>query len=85
MTSKNNLKDMLLQELTDFVEKSEKEIKELKEEINTQMFLKSTVNGGAFATAAINACNRRADAARRKIQVIEAKTKWHKEMLEKYS
>ena len=80
----NGLKQKLLKELEGEVAKENAEIKRLKDDISGEMFAKSTVTGGLFSNAARNACDKRANAARNKINIIEQRSAWKKEMLSKY-
>lgn len=84
MANKTTLKDQIRQELMDAVEKKKAIIKELEETVRSEMFFRSTVTGGAFSTAARNACDARANAARQKITVVKAGMAWQEEMLNKY-
>lgn len=68
----------------DVVKKKKAVIKELKETVSSEMFLRSTVTGGAFSTAARNACDARVNAARQKIAVVKEGMAWQEEMLNKY-
>jgi hypothetical protein len=78
------LRDMLLQELKEAVEREDALVKKYSDEISAEMFAKSTVPDGAFATTARAACAKRAEDARVKKAAIEAQSKWKKEMLSKY-
>ena len=78
------LKEQILQELNEAVGKKNAILKELEEAVRSEMFLKSTVTGGLFADAARNACEARADAARRKISSVKAGMAWQEEMIKKY-
>lgn len=65
-------------------EKKKAVIKELEETVSSEMFLRSTVTGWAFSTAARDACDARANATRQKIAVVKAGMAWQEEMLNKY-
>lgn len=82
--STHSLRVQILKELTESVEKKRKAIKELDEKVSSEMFLKSTVTGGAFSTAARNACDSRAAAARQQANLIRSQNAWGEEMLTKY-
>lgn len=84
MSTKKTLKGQIRQELMDVVKKKKAVIKELEETVSSEMFLRSTVTGGAFSTAARNACDARANAARQKIAVVKEGMAWQEEMLNKY-
>lgn len=80
----HSLRVQILKELTESVEKKRKAIKELDEKASSEMFLRSTVTGGAFSTAARNACDSRAAAAQQKASLIRSQNAWGEEMLKKY-
>lgn len=84
MSQNITLKNQIRQELMDTVKKKKAAIKELEETVRSEMFLRSTVTGGALSTAARKACDARANAARQKIAVIKASMAWQEEMLKKY-
>lgn len=77
-------KRSLLKEIADDVAKEDEQIKKLKEDISSAMFLKSTVTGGPFADTARRGCDKDAQEARKKIEYIEKKSKWKRDMLAKY-
>lgn len=79
-----NLRSQILKELREASTKEKNEIKKCKEKISTEMFLSSTVSGGAFSTLARNACEESANSARQRMEKLEAENKWKSKMLNKY-
>ena len=77
-------KEKLLKELEKEINNDKKQIKELEEKVKDEMFLKSTVNGGAFSNMARNACDRRANAATGQKLRIKERLDWEEEMVSKY-
>ena len=80
----SDLREKILQELREEVEKTNEKIKNQKDEISTAMYAKSTIPGGPFATTARNSCDKAADKARKRIRSLEYSCTWYKEILEKY-
>lgn len=84
MATGSELREKIKEELEEYVEKRQQKIKELRDTISAEMICKASVQGGALATAARNACDSRADAARRQISALESEISWRQEMLSKY-
>ncbi len=79
------IRELLLKELREAVDKENALIKQYNDDVSNEMFCRSTVSGnGALANVARNACEKRANEARRKKEAVEAEAKWKKEMLAKY-
>ena len=78
------LREQLLAELRQQNEIAQETIKRLKEQINSEAFARSTVNGGAFASAARDACDKRIQNATQAKNRIEQQNKWISEMLSLY-
>lgn len=84
MADNTDLRKQLIRELNDAVNKKKSQIKEYEETVKNEMFLKSTVQGGAFAGMARSACDKRANTARRNADVLKKSMEWQEEMLKKY-
>ena len=84
MADNTDLRNQLIQELYDAVNKKKSQIKEYEETVNNEMFLKSTVQGGALAGMARSACDKRADTARRNADALRKSMEWQEEILKKY-
>lgn len=80
----NTLKNRIVKELKEAIEKENADIKALEDKISTEMFVKSANTTGALAAAARNACDKRADIARAQIKAIQPGLAWKKEILAKY-
>ena len=80
----NDLRNQIRKELQDVAAKKNADIKALEKDISDEMFLRSTVTGGAFSGLARSACDARANAARQKITALKASLTWQNEMLQKY-
>lgn len=78
------LRQQLLQELRTQDEEAQTAIAKLKEEIEAEYFMRSTITGGAFSTSARNACDNRAQIATNRKNALIAKNKWVSEMLSQY-
>lgn len=85
MSNNEVLREQIIKEIKDNVAKKNAEIDYLNYVVNNEIFLKSTVKGGVLASAAQNACDKRANSAQQKINVIKDEMAWHKEMLQKYN
>lgn len=78
------LREQILMELNEQNSIAQAEIKKCEDDISTQTFLMSTVNGGALAGAARSACEARKQAAADKKSRIATENVWVSEMLSKY-
>ena len=78
------IKKQILEELEAELAKDDAKMKELQETIRGEMFAKSTVRGGLFSNAARDACDKRAEAAKKQKDAIEKASAWKREMLSKY-
>ena len=79
------LREQLLSELRQQNDIAQEEIKKLEEDISAEAFLMSTVNGGALAGAAKNACQNRMQAASAKKERVKQQNAWIREMLSIYN
>ena len=80
----NDLRNQIRKELQDVAAKKNADIKTLEKTVSDEMFLRSTVTGGAFSGSARRACDARANAAHQKITALKASLTWQNEMLQKY-
>ena len=79
-----SLKVSLRKELREKLAEDDAEINELQEKIRMARLAASGVTGGLFATAALNATDKRIQERMMAIGAIRQRGAWAREMLEKY-
>lgn len=80
----SSLKNTLLKELREEIQKGDARIKQLDKEIDADTFAISTIDGGAFAKSAENSCRNRIAKANMEKNAILRSNAWRREMLAKY-
>lgn len=79
-----NLRNQILNELTESVENKRKAIKDFEDQARAEMLLSATVRGGLLSSTARSACESRAAIARQQANLIRKQNAWGEEMLKLY-